>query len=238
MVAYRLHFEEATLTALKRVREGEIGIPRVFTSVFGHVIREGDIRGDATLAGGALLDLGIYCINAARSLFGREPDRAFAVAAQKRGADETTSATLRFGSDGFAQFTVSNAISQVSSYRICGTEGELRVEPGFEYATEIIHHLSVAGGTRRELFARCDQFAAELHYFSRCILEGTDPEPSLEEARLDARVTDALFKSMSTGKEVELPDATRERRPSFSQVYRIPPGGEPSPLNAPPPVVR
>ncbi|MGC4069059.1 MAG: hypothetical protein QM784_31330 [Polyangiaceae bacterium] len=141
-------------------------------------------------------------------------------------------------SNGFAQFTVSNAISQVSSYRICGTEGELRVEPGFEYATEIIHHLSVSGGTRRELFARCDQFAAELLYFSRCILEDVEPEPSIEEACLDARVTDALFESMRSGKEVELPAAERNRRPSFSQVYRIPPGNEPAAVNAPPPVVR
>jgi predicted dehydrogenase len=238
MVAYRLHFEEATLTALKRVREGEIGKPRVFSSVFGHVVRDGDIRGDETLGGGALLDLGIYCINAARNVFGQEPDRAYAVATRKHGVDETTVAVLGFGTEGVAQFTVSNGISQVSSYRICGTEGELRVEPGFEYATEIVHHLSVAGGTRRERFARCDQFAAELHYFSRCILEGTDPEPSIEEARLDARVTDALFESLNTGKQIDLAPATRERRPSFSQVYRIAPGGEPTPVLAPSPVVR
>src|SRR5262249_31013324 len=72
MVGYRLHFEATTLKALELVRLGKIGEPRVFSSICGHVVRPGGIRDRADLGGGALLDLGVYCVNAARSLFGSE----------------------------------------------------------------------------------------------------------------------------------------------------------------------
>src|SRR4051812_71645 len=44
MVAYRLHFEEANLKAQELAKFGKIGDPRVFESVFSHVVRPGDIR--------------------------------------------------------------------------------------------------------------------------------------------------------------------------------------------------
>jgi len=78
MVAYRLHFEEATLKALELVRAGKIGDPRIFESVFSHVVRPGDIRDRPETGGGAMLDLGVYCVNAARNLFSDEPVLAFA----------------------------------------------------------------------------------------------------------------------------------------------------------------
>ncbi|MDB4996196.1 MAG: Gfo/Idh/MocA family oxidoreductase, partial [Myxococcaceae bacterium] len=73
MIAYRLHFDPANLRAIERVRAGKIGDPRIFSSVFCHQVRENDIRTHAELGGGALFDLGIYCLNAARYIFQDEP---------------------------------------------------------------------------------------------------------------------------------------------------------------------
>jgi glucose-fructose oxidoreductase len=75
MVAYRLHFEPANLEAVELVRSGRIGEPRFFTSAFSYQVKAGNIRADVRTGGGALWDLGPYCVNAARYLFGAEPPR-------------------------------------------------------------------------------------------------------------------------------------------------------------------
>jgi predicted dehydrogenase len=78
MIAYRLHFEEANMTAVRIARSGKIGDPRFFTSAFSMQVRPDNIRTDKEKGGGTLYDIGIYCINAARYLFGAEPTEVFA----------------------------------------------------------------------------------------------------------------------------------------------------------------
>src|SRR5690349_15624777 len=73
MTAYRLHFERATLKALSDVRGGVIGEPRLFVSSFTMDVKPPNIRLEQEMGGGTLYDIGIYCINAARHLFGAEP---------------------------------------------------------------------------------------------------------------------------------------------------------------------
>src|SRR5262249_3497875 len=85
MVAYRLHFEEANLKAIELVKAGKIGDPRIFDSVFSHVVRPDDIRRRPDLGGGAMLDLGIYCVNAARNLFREEPTLVLATSQMRDG---------------------------------------------------------------------------------------------------------------------------------------------------------
>lgn len=238
MVAYRLHFEEATLRAIEHVKSGKIGDPRVFESVFTHVVRPGDIREQPEMAGGALLDLGVYCVNAARNLFRDEPVLVFGLAQRRNGVDETTTAVLQFPQGRTAQFTVSNAVASVSSYRVAGTLGDLRVEPAYEYYGALEHHLTVDGEASHEKFGKRDQFAAELEYFSRCILEGRRPEPDAEEAVCDLRVLEAIAQSADTGKPVPLTPRQRAERPRLSQELEKPAVGKQTPVNAPSPSLR
>ena len=72
MTAYRLHFEKANLEAIKVLRSGKLGDLRYFNSIFSMQAREPNIRLAADKGGGPLRDLGVYCINAARYLFGAE----------------------------------------------------------------------------------------------------------------------------------------------------------------------
>lgn len=238
MVAYRLHFEEANLRALEIVKTGEIGEPRVFDSVFSHVVRPGDIRTRPDLGGGAVLDLGVYCINAARNLFREEPLLVFATSQDRNGVDDTTTAILQFSKGRVAHFTVSNSTAAVSSYRIAGTEGDLRVEPAYEYFDELTHHLTVDGKVSEKTFGKRDQFAPELEYFSQCILENRDPEPNAEEAIDDLRVVEAILQSARNGKAVPLAPRQRARRPSMSQEVKKPAVGKERPVHAPSPSLK
>jgi predicted dehydrogenase len=238
MVAYRLHFEAANLEAIELVKSGKLGEPKLFASVFSHVVRPGDIRESPELGGGAALDLGIYCVNAARNLFRAEPNLVMATAQKRNGVDDTTTAVLHFPGGQLAQFTVSNSVAGVSSYRIAGTDGDLRVEPAYDYTDTLEHHLTVDGKTQSKSFRKRDQFAPELEYFSRCILEDRTPEPDGEEGVNDVRVIEAILRSAETGQPVALEPRQRARRPTLAQASKKPAVGKQRTVNAPSPSLK
>ena len=240
MIAYRLHFEEANLRTIELLRSGKIGDPRIFSSVFSHQVRPGDIRTQGELGGGALDDLGIYCVNAARYLFADEPTEVFArsVSAgdpRAEDVDQTTTVVLRFPQDRMAQFTVSQGAISVSSYRVTGTEGSLRLEPAYEYSSGLKQILSVGEEETEHSWPKRDQFAPELLYFSRCILGDEEPEPSGQEGLADIRILEAATESAKSGEVVQLEPFDRDRRPGIDQLIKRPGIEPPSTVEAPSP---
>lgn len=222
MVAYRLHFDEATLAAYDLISNGKVGEARIFESTFTHVVRSGDIRTQAESGGGALLDLGVYCINMARHVFQAEPVQVSAMSVIRNGVDETTTATLRFTNDRIAHFTVSNAGSSVSSFRVVGSDGDLLCEPAYEYAEAQVHRLTREGKTHKETYGKRDQFAPQLIHFSDCILNNREPKPSADEAYADLRIVDAIARSAATGEIVVLESRRHAYHPKMDQEMKLP----------------
>jgi predicted dehydrogenase len=245
MIAYRLHFERATLEALaiarpsrprtagSAPRPGQLGHLRFFSSEFSMDVSTGNARLDRDLAGGPLQDIGIYCINAARAFFAAEPEEVFATAATHGIAKfaevpATVAAVLRFPGDRAASFTCSFSAAERSVYSIVGSKGSLTMEPAYPYAEGLAYQVRIGGRTRRKRFARSDQFAPELLYFSDCVTHGRDPEPSGAEGLADVRVIEALERSIESGKAVSLPAPRRPvRRPALDQERRRPAVGKP-----------
>lgn len=239
MIAYRLHFEEANLKAIEAVKSGKIGSIRAFTSEFAQQVRPGDIRTRKELGGGALYDVGIYCLNAARYIFESEPIEVFAyeTAGDERfeGVDETTMAILRFPDDKIAQFVCSQGLADVSTYRVLGSKGDLKLDPAYGYANELKCHLTIDGETQVVTYSKRDQFAPELVYFSDCILDDREPEPSGEEGLADVRVLEAIARSAERGQPILLPNFERRRRPDISLEMQKPPVEKPETVHAPSP---
>jgi predicted dehydrogenase len=230
MVAYRLHFEESNLKAIDLVQSGRLGDPRLFDSVFSMQVEMGDIRlNPREQGGGPLYDIGIYCINAVRNLFGAEPMEVVAFSANNgesrfEQCEEITSAILRFpGRERLASFTCSFNGADVSTYRVVGTKGDLTMDPAYEYAAELKQRLTIDGRTRERTFPKRDQFAPELISFSECILTGAAPEPSGWEGLADVRVIRALYRSSDTGQPVTLEPFSKEDRPGLEQELHRPP---------------
>jgi glucose-fructose oxidoreductase len=241
MIAYRLHFERANLEAVDIVSSGTIGEPRFFSSDFSLDVKAGDIRVRRETGGGALWDLGIYCVNAARYLFQAEPLEAVAFTAARdderfREVEEMLGAILRFPGERLAHFTCSLGAADLATYRVVGTKGDLVLNPAYEYAIELERELTVGGKKSHKKFPKRDQFAPELVTFSDCVLEGRDPEPSGEEGLLDVRVIEALYRSARTGKAVELSPREKGQRPTLDQEMRRPPvSPKPKEVKAKPP---
>jgi predicted dehydrogenase len=228
MIAYRLHFDRANLRAIELIRSGPIGEPRLFTSLFTNDVREGDIRLQGARGGGTLYDIGIYCINAVRYLWRDEPTEVFACTASGADprfheVDETASAVLRFSNDRLASFTTSFGGGDASMYRVVGSKGELHMEPAYEYAAELGLQLTVGQDTRRETFPKRDQFGAEIAYFSDCIQNNKEPEPSGHEGLADVRIIEALYRSAAERRPVAVEPVDKRQRPSMEQRIEQPP---------------
>lgn len=240
MTAYRLHFEQANLRAIQRLSEGEIGDVRIFSSVFSQQVREGDIRTQAELGGGALFDMGVYCVNAARYLFQAEPFEVSAFRIEGTDprfneTDEMTTAILRFPGDRIAQFTVSQGAADVSEFRVIGTKGDLRLDGAYGYHGSSQEFLTVDGKTERTTTAQHDQFAAEIVHFSQCILEDREPEPSGEEGLADVLILEGIVKAASLGRKLPLTPMDRDQRPNVRLEMRKPPTRKVAVVHAPSP---
>lgn len=222
MIAYRLHFEEANLKAVEIAQGGKLGTLRLFSSVFSMQVRDNDIRVEEEMGGGPLHDIGIYCINAARYILRSEPIEVVAASARSGDprfdeVDEAVSAILRFPGDQLASFTCSFGASDVSQYQAVGTKGNLRLDPAYEYEGELVHHLTLKGKTRTRTFKKRDQFAPELLYFSKCILDNKEPEPGPMEGLKDILIIEGIQEAIRTRSSVRLVGLPSDRPPVPSQ---------------------
>lgn len=226
MTAYRLHFERGNLEAIETVRSGKIGKPRIFNSVFTQQVHEGNIRTEPAYGGGTLYDIGVYCINAARYIFGAEPVEAFCFAATGDDArfqdvEEMTSALLRFPQECLASFTTSFGAAQTADFEVIGTKGRLRVSQAYDYSLPVVLELVVDGRVQRKTYPLRDQFAPELIYFSDCILRNREPEPSGVEGLRDVHIIRSLYQSINSHLPVKLNPIQRQHHPSLKQeIYR------------------
>jgi predicted dehydrogenase len=226
MVAYRLHFESANLVAIEVARGGEIGDPRIFSSVFSMQVREGNVRTQPRRGSGPIYDIGVYCINAARYLFRAEPIEVIATKlagndARFTSVDEAYAVTLRFPQERVAQFTCSFGASDRASYQVVGTEGFLTLENAYEYACEMKLHVEGTHGVKTRTFTKRDQIAAEIEYFAKCIRDDVDPEPSGWEGLADVRIIQAVQSAARFGRSVPIDPIPLRSRPDLGQEIRI-----------------
>lgn len=227
MIGYRLHFESANLIAVEIARGGEIGTPRIFSSVFALQVREGNTRVQPRRGAGPLYDLGVYCVNAARYLFRAEPVEAFALRLAGHdprfaNVEEAYAAVLRFPGERVAQFTCSFGAHDRSHYEVVGTDGLLALDNAYEYAAEMTMRIEGPHGLKERTFPRRDQIAAELAYFARCVREDRDPEPSGWEGLADVRILQAIQASARFGRAVPIEPVQPHERPDLGQEIRLP----------------
>ena len=242
MIAYRLHFEQANLEAIKIASSGELGDLRIFTSTFSQQIDQKNVRATEpeSRGGGSLYDMGVYCINAARYLFRAEPMEVIAASANNgetrfRDIAEMNATILRFPEERLAVITNSFGAEATSEYTLIGTRGRLRLSPAFDYSVPLAYELAVGEGKPRpkhKRFAKHDQFGAELEYFSACILRDRDPEPSGEEGLADIRIVRAILRSAAARKPVHLGPFERKKRPTKRLEFKKRAVKKPKPVHA------
>lgn len=229
MTAYRLHSEPGTVEVLERIRRGDIGTPRLFHADFSFQSGSDNHRLRAAHWGGPLQDIGVYCLNAARHVFGAEPLECVAMegasAADPRFQEvhEALTTILRFPDGALASFSCSFGAADQDRYRITGTEGILEVEQGFRFETAPRIRAIKGGAVEEWQPERIDHFGAQVAYFSDCILTGTPPEGDGAEGLADVRALRAIEEAARTGRAVRIGGPERNVRPGPGTVRRVPP---------------
>ena len=226
MTAYRLHCEPGTVEVLRLIREGAIGVPRYFSSIFSFQAARSDHRLKAEHWSGPLQDIGVYCVNVARHVFSTEPVEAIAM--RGHGDDprfgeveETISATLRFPGDALATFTVSFNAAEIDMYRVVGTEGDIEMSPGFRFETPTRMVLRQGKKVTEKTFPDIDQFGAQIAYFSDCIRAGVRPEADGGEGLADVRALLAIETAARTGQPQKIDTPPRPGHPKPDMVRLI-----------------
>lgn len=138
-------------TALLADLAGEIGGVREIISEFHfRVTRLENIRWNAALGGGALLDVGCYPIRLARLLFGAEPESAVATSAPaESGVDAEFASVVTFPGERRLLFSVGMRRSPSTYTRVVGDDGELRVSNPFHPTEQDTVELWLAGRPER-----------------------------------------------------------------------------------------
>jgi predicted dehydrogenase len=226
MIAYRLQFHPAYAKALELVRSGAIGAPKTISAEFTTRLDDtDDPRLQRRFGGGTMYDLGVTCVHAARTFFGAEPAQVMAMTARASrrygDVDEGTVALVRLPDERLAHLHTSFGEEPMARLRVFGDEGWLELDPAFRHDVAVTLALSRRGHHETFAFEPTDQFAAEIAYFSTCILQDRAPEPSGVEGLQDVRLIEAIYRSARDGRPVTLPRLARpEAMPAEAELRK------------------
>ena len=221
---YRCHPQ--TLSALAAVRSGAIGdVKLIRTSFCYRTTRIADnVRFRPDLAGGALMDVGCYCLSFSRLFAGAEPTEARAAGRlHDTGVDELCTGYLRFGDAAgspFASFACGMGVQADNTACVCGTEGYLEIPvpwkppPGgarytIARATPPLQDRKDGKGTQGsppapprqtvEVEATGDLYGMEADDFAASVIDGTPVRVSREETLGNMHLLDDLRRQIGLG---------------------------------------
>lgn len=205
MEAFMVRFHPQWLHVRDLVRKGRIGELKAVQVFFSYYLRDpANVRNQADIGGGGLYDVGCYAIVAARFFFGADPRRAVALFDRDPDmkVDRIASGLVDFGEGRRLDFTVATQLVPYQRVQLCGTRGRVEIQIPFNApangATRILVDDGAAldgSGILVETLPPCDQYGLQADAFSRAV-RGELPLPyGLDDALVNMRTIDSLFRS-------------------------------------------
>jgi xylose dehydrogenase (NAD/NADP) len=199
---YRHNPQTARLKEL--VAEGAIGELRLVRSAFSYSLYDADnIRLRTDVEGGALMDVGCYCVSGSRLLAG-EPESVSGTAwVGETGTDWVFAATMRFPGDVLALFDCGTALPERDELEAIGSEGSLFLDDPW-HANEPVIEVRRDGASERIELEPVDSYRLEVENLSDAIRGEGDLLLGREDAVAQARALEALHESATAGVPVKL----------------------------------
>jgi len=199
---WRHHPQADRLVSL--VRDGAIGELRLVRAAFSFPLgRFPDVRWDAELDGGALLDVGCYCVSGSRLLAGAEPERVNGEAViAESGVDSRFAATLRFPGDVLAVFECGFDLPPRDELEAIGSEGSLFLDDPWHSLEPRIELRGGDGSLELIEVERANPYRLELEDVSAAIRGEREPRLGRADAVGQARALEALLRSAAEGRPV------------------------------------
>ena len=204
MEAFMYRHNPQTAKLKELVGGGAIGRLRLVRAAFSFPLADaGNVRLDASLDGGGLMDVGCYCVSGAR-LLGGEPERVYGEqVASESGVDELFTGTMRLPGDVLAQFDSGLVLPERDELEAIGEDGSLFLDDPWHSHRPVIE-LRTAGGMEEIAVERANSYRLQLENMSDAIRGEAEPLLGREDALGQARAIDALYRSAAEGRPVNL----------------------------------
>jgi D-xylose 1-dehydrogenase (NADP+, D-xylono-1,5-lactone-forming) len=190
---------------LKELLE-QIGELRLIRASFSFLLeRPGDLRLQAALDGGALMDVGCYCVSATRLLAG-EPHAVSAheVRGGEGGVDLRLTGLLRFSGEVLATIDCGLDLAARDELEVTGTRGVLWLDDPWHCRNPVIELRRAEGSVERIAVKALSPYACELEDFAAAVAGERAPRYGREDALAQSRVIAALYASAEANEQTEV----------------------------------
>jgi predicted dehydrogenase len=194
--AFMYRFHPRTQRVKKMVDEGAVGEIQTISASFSFRVRDPDnIRLQAELGGGSLMDVGCYCVNLMRHMTGEEPQAVTAQGVWGPQVDEIFAGTLRFPSGAVGHFDCGFRTAFVHTYDIRGDAGRILVEEAFVPQPDADTHIRYWHDGEYEEIAipPADHYQLMVEDFAAALIEGRPPTFSPQDAVNNMHTLDQLY---------------------------------------------
>ena len=184
-------------------RVGEVRVVRAhFSFALDSLDPASNIRLAGELEGGALMDVGCYCVSAARLVAG-EPEAVTGQGVFDE-VDLRFTGTLSFESGVLAHFDCGVDTADRAELEVAGSAGGLLLRDPFHSAEPVIEVRAADGSVERVEAERDNPYACELRDFAAAVAGERSPLLGREDAVGQARAIAALYESAGSGARVRL----------------------------------
>jgi predicted dehydrogenase len=215
MIAYRIQYQPHNRKVREMLQQKTFGNPKLIeASNSQSSANPAHWRHKKALAGGgALPDIGLYCLNTNRFILGEEPTEVFAYQYSTPGnplfteVEELVSWQMRFPSGLIASCTTDYNVHESRHYRVLCEKGWINMDKAYAYKGQKLMTARAEGKMERQEdigLAEIDQFGAEMDHFSDCILNNKRPYTPGEEGLQDHIIMEAIYQSAREGKPVKI----------------------------------
>jgi xylose dehydrogenase (NAD/NADP) len=194
---YRFHPQTQRVKAM--IDDGAVGEVKMLQAAFSFLIQdEEDIRLSKPLAGGAVMDIGCYCINVIRLMSGQEPDQVRSIIrwGERSQVDETLSGILSFPSGAVGHFDCSFRTQFANSYEIRGPRGRIFVPTGFTMPANeesTIYYWPDYGSRQDITIPATNHYVLMAEDFADALLNSRPPRYPAQDAVQNMAVIDQLY---------------------------------------------
>jgi predicted dehydrogenase len=207
--AFMVRFHPQWRRARDIIRSGELGEVRAINATFTYFNTDpANVRNQADIGGGGIMDIGCYPITAARYLFESEPKRVVSLVERDPnfGTDRLASVLADFGNGRQLSFICSTQTAGHQRVQVLGSKAKLEIIIPFNAPADERTAITVdIGGAndgslaRREILPAVDQYTEQAEAFALAVL-GEQPLPwGVDDAIASMKVIDAIFASEKSG---------------------------------------
>lgn len=207
-IGYRLHFESHNLEMIRLAQQKVYGEVKTIEAAHSLANPTGWRLENKLAGGGPLMDVGIYCVQAARNITGMEPLAVEAYEGRKKDKEkfktieESLTWRMEFPNDIIAD--CSSSYSKAENYlKVEAERGWFELSPAYSYQGIKGETSGETSGGKMDL-PQSNQQASQMDDFALAIINNRPTPVPGEMGRQDVKIMQAIYQSMESGERVEL----------------------------------